>query len=163
MKMRFSAHRPKLIAHSFKSIGILLFALTIFYSCDTKQAAVPIKGTWQLFSATLIDKGDTTTTDYTIDKKFIKIINDSHFSFISHDLNKGKDSLATFSAGAGTYKLVDSSYTEHLEFCSSREWENNDFHFTVSIRNDTLIQTGIEKVVSAGIDRLNIEKYVRVK
>jgi len=59
--------------------------------------------------------------------------------------------------------LVDSSYTEHLEFCSAREWENNDFHFTISIRNDTLIQTGIEKVESAGVNRLNIEKYVRVK
>jgi hypothetical protein len=137
--------------------------LIFIFSCESKKASVPLIGTWQLFSATLIEKGDTTLTDYTIDKKFIKIINDSHFSFISHDLNKGKDSLATFSAGAGTYKLVDSSYTEHLEFCSAREWENNDFHFTVSIRNDTLIQTGIEKVVSAGVDRLNIEKYVRVK
>ncbi len=140
-------------------ISILIF----IFSCESKKASVPLIGTWQLFSATLIEKGDTTITDYTIDKKFIKIINDSHFSFISHDLNKGKDSLATFSAGAGTYKLVDSSYSEHLEFCSAREWENNDFHFTVSIRNDTLIQTGIEKVVSAGVDRLNIEKYVRVK
>jgi len=163
MKMRFSARGSKLIAHSSYSIAILVIVLAFLYSCETKHATVPIKGTWQLFSATLIENGDTTTTDYTIDKKFIKIINDSHFSFISHDLNKGKDSLATFSAGAGTYKLVDSSYTEHLEFCSAREWENNDFHFTVSIRNDTLIQTGIEKVESAGVNRLNIEKYVRVK
>jgi len=165
MKMRFSTHCSKLIAHSSKSIALLVFVLTIFFSCETKHPSVSrqLAGTWQLFSATLIEKGDTTSTDYTIDKKFIKIINDSHFSFISHDLNKGKDSLANFSAGAGTYKLVDSSYIEHLEFCSAREWENNDFHFTVSIRNDTLIQTGIEKVVSAGVDRLNIEKYVRVK
>jgi len=163
MKMRFSARRSKLIAPSSKSIAILIGALTILFSCETKKSSLPINGTWQLFSATLIEKGDTTITDYTIDKKFIKIINDSHFSFISHDLNKGKDSAANFSAGAGTYKLVDSSYSEHLEFCSAREWENNDFHFTVSIRNDTLIQTGIEKVVSAGVDRLNIEKYVRVK
>ncbi len=163
MKMRFSASRSQLIAHGFKSIAVIILSLTIFSSCETKQQSVPLKGTWQLFSATLIEKGDTTITDYTIDKKFIKIINDSHFSFISHDLNKGKDSLANFSAGAGTYKLVDSSYSEHLEFCSAREWENNDFHFTVSIRNDTLIQTGIEKVESAGVNRLNIEKYVRVK
>jgi len=167
MKMRFfrSPLESAAADHSSKSIALLVFVLTIFFSCETKHPSVPrqLAGTWQLFSATLIEKGDTTTTDYTIDKKFIKIINDSHFSFISHDLNKGKDSLSNFSAGAGTYKLVDSSYSEHLEFCSAREWENNDFHFTVSIRNDTLIQTGIEKVVSAGVDRLNIEKYVRVK
>jgi hypothetical protein len=144
-------------------MAIVVFALSLLFSCKTKQSSLPINGTWQLFSATLIEKGDTTLTDYTIDKKFIKIINDSHFSFISHDLNKGKDSLGNFSAGAGTYKLVDSSYSEHLEFCSAREWENNDFHFTIGIRNDTLIQTGIEKVESAGVNRLNIEKYVRVK
>ena len=161
MKMRFSTHRPMLIARSSKSI--LVLALTVLFSCESKQANLPIEGTWQLFSATLIEKGDTTITDYTIDKKFIKIINDSHFSFISHDLNKGNDSAANFSAGAGTYKLVDSSYSEHLEFCSAREWENNDFHFTISIQNDTLIQTGIEKVEAAGVNRLNIEKYVRVK
>jgi len=168
--MRFFAHSSQLIARSFQSfsmklIALVLFAFIVRFSCKTNQSSPPrqLAGTWQLFSAILIEKGDTTITDYTKDKKFIKVINDSHFSFISHDLNKGKDSLANFSAGAGTYKLVDSSYTEHLEFCNAREWENNDFHFTISIRNDTLIQTGIEKVESAGVNRLNIEKYVRVK
>lgn len=148
-----------------KLVVCFISVLILLSACETKQSSPPLQlaGTWQLFSAILIEKGDTTITDYTLDKKFIKVINDSHFSFISHDLNKGKDSMANFSAGAGTYKLVDSSYTEHLEFCSAREWENNDFHFTISIRNDTLIQTGIEKVESAGVNRLNIEKYVRVK
>ena len=166
MKMKFfsSPLESAVADHCFKSLAILVFVSTIFFSCETYQSSAPqLAGTWQLFSAILIEKGDTTITDYTKDKKFIKIINDSHFSFISHDLNKGKDSLANFSAGAGTYKLVDSNYTEHLEFCSAREWENNDFHFTINIRNDTLIQTGIEKVESAGVNRLNIEKYVRVK
>jgi hypothetical protein len=54
-------------------------------------------------------------------------------------------------------------YTEHLEYCSAREWEGNDFAFTIHIRNDTLTQSGIEKVESAGVNRINIEKYVRVK
>jgi len=102
-------------------------------------------------------------TDYTKNVSFIKIINDSHFSFIQHDLNKGKDSAAVFSSGAGTYSLKDSSYTEHLEYCSAREWEGHDFTFTVEIKNDTFIQRGIEKVENLGIERLNIEKYVRVK
>ena len=103
-------------------------------------------------------------TDYTKDRSFIKIINESHFSFIHHDLNKGKDSAtAVFSAGAGTYSLKDSLYTERLEYCNAREWEGHDFSFTITIKNDTLVQSGIEKIESEGIDRINTEKYVRLK
>nr|WP_295923234.1 hypothetical protein [uncultured Dyadobacter sp.] len=122
-----------------------------------------LEGTWKLISGTLIEKGDTTVTNYTQGVSFIKIINDSHFAFIQHDLNKGKDSTASFSAGGGTYTLKDSAYTEKLEYCSAREWEGNEFHFTVSIQNDTLVQRGVEKVEAAGVDRINIEKYVRLK
>ncbi|QCR22974.1 lipocalin-like domain-containing protein [Pontibacter sp. SGAir0037] len=125
--------------------------------------ATPIVGTWQLLNGTLIENGDTVITDYTGDKSFIKIINNTHFAFLQHDLNQGKDSAAVFVAGGGTYKLEDSVYTEHLEYCSAREWEGNDFTFTISIKNDTLLQYGIEKVESAGVNRLNIEKYIRVK
>lgn len=123
----------------------------------------PLQGTWKLLSGTLIEKGDTTVTDYTNKVSFIKIINGSHFAFLQHDLNKGKDSTASFSAGGGTYTLKDSDYTEKLEYCTAREWEGNEFHFTISIQNDTLVQRGVEKVEAAGVERLNIEKYVRVK
>ena len=143
---------------------LTLFALS---SCGTNSeennAALPIVGTWQLLSGTLIEKGDTTTTDYTKNKSFIKIINDTHFAFLLHDLNKGKDTTAAFTAGGGKYTLNDSTYTEHLEYCSAREWENNDFSFTLTLRNDTLIQRGIEKIEAEGIDRLNNEKYVRLR
>jgi hypothetical protein len=145
-----------------------LLAIVFLYACnlsvDTREPALPIKGTWQLFSATLVENGNSTTTDYTKDKKFIKIINDSHFSFTSHDLAHGKDSAsAMFSAGAGSYTLKDSLYTESLEFCSAREWEGHDFTFTVTIKNDTLVQSGVEKIEGTNVNRLNIEKYVRVK
>jgi hypothetical protein len=143
---------------------------TICISCNTtvqnndnKETIAPIQGTWKLLTGTLIDKGDTTVTDYTKDKEFIKIINATHFAFLSHDLNKGKDSSAMFSAGGGKYSLKDSVYTEHLEYCNDRQWEGNDFQFTVTINNDTLIQQGVEKIDSIGVNRLNIEKYVRIK
>ncbi|OJV18049.1 MAG: hypothetical protein BGO21_14650 [Dyadobacter sp. 50-39] len=123
----------------------------------------PLQGTWKLLSGTLIEKGDTSVTDYTNKVSFIKIINGSHFAFLQHDLNKGKDSTARFSAGGGTYTLKDSAYTENLEYYTAREWEGNAFHFTISIQNDTLVQRGVEKVEAAGVERLNIEKYVRVK
>ena len=121
---------------------------------------VSLKGTWKLLSGTLIEKGDTTITDYTKDLSFIKIINDSHFSFLQHDTRK--DSI-NFSAGGGRYELAGNKYTEHLEYCSAKEWEGHDFTFTVTITNDTLIQTGVEKIEAQGIDRINTEKYIRYK
>ena len=149
-------------------IEILLISF-ILISCGkgtenntAKPTANQITGTWQLVKAILIDKGDTTVTDYTKNISFIKIINETHFAFLQHDLNKGKDS-AVFVAGGGTYTLKNSLYSEHLEYCSAREWEGNDFDFTIAFQGDTLIQSGVEKVVSAGVNRINIEKYIKVK
>ncbi len=53
-------------------------------------------------------------------------------------------------------------YTEFLEYCNDRQWENNKFDFTITIKNDTLTQKGIEKIDSLGVNRVNIEKYVRI-
>jgi hypothetical protein len=122
-----------------------------------------LEGTWQLLSGTIIEKGDTTITDYTKDKSMIKIINATHFSFLNHDLKNGKDSTSVFAAGGGRYRLEGDQYTEFLEYCSDRAWEGHEFSFTVTIQNDTLIQKGIEKIEDAGIDRQNVEKYVRVR
>ncbi len=146
-----------------------LIAALLLTACTNKpahdaptSARLPLVGTWQLLSGTLIENGDTTVTDYTQKTPFIKIINDTHFAFLQHDLTKGKDS-AVYSSGGGRYNLTDSLYTEHLAYCSDRQWEGNDFVFTVTIKNDTLTQTGLEKIESAGINRINTEQYVRVK
>jgi major membrane immunogen (membrane-anchored lipoprotein) len=153
-----------------KHFSAMLLAASMLTACgtpETKQSAPAapdkLEGTWKLLSGTLIEKGDTTVTDYTQKVSFIKVINGSHFAFLQHDLNKGKDSTASFSAGGGAYTLKDSAYTEKLEYCTARDWEGNEFHFTISIQNDTLVQRGVEKVEAAGVERLNIEKYVRVK
>jgi hypothetical protein len=145
-----------------KSIIPLLLIITTICSCNQERKH-PIEGTWQLITGTLIEKGDTVVTDYTKNISFIKIINDSHFAFLQHDLKKGKDSTAVFVSGGGKYTINDSLYTENLEYCSAREWEGNDFKFNYVIKNDTLIQKGIEKIVSQGVDRVNIEKYVKMK
>jgi hypothetical protein len=147
-----------------------MIASLLLLSCEEKKdtavatsSSASIVGTWQLITGTLIEKGDTVVTDYSKNVSFIKIINDTHFAFLQHDLRKGKDSAASFTAGGGRYTLKDSSYTEHLEYCNAREWEGNDFTFNVSLSNDTLVQSGVEKIDSAGINRINIEKYFRVK
>lgn len=123
----------------------------------------PIEGTWKLLTGTLIENGDTIITDYTKKASFIKIINKDHFAFLHHDLKKGYDSAAIFVAGGGRYTFSDSTYTEHLEYCSARQWEGNDFSFTIKIKNDTLVQKGTETVHELKVNRLNIEKYVRLK
>ena len=158
-----------------KSTIVAMLVIAAIVSCNQMEATKepgqavlekaksPLVGTWKLISGTLIAKGDTTVTDYTKGQEFIKIINDTHFAFIMHDLKKGKDSAAAFSAGAGTYTLADSVYTEHLDFCNDRQWEGNSFPFVITIANDTLEQRGVEKIEGIGVDRLNIEKYVRVK
>ena len=140
----------------------------IAFSCSEKNRpeattdrAGSIVGTWQLLSGTLIEKGDTVVTDYTKDVSFIKIINDTHFAFLKH--NRANTTPATYDSGGGRYSLKDSLYTEHLDYCNEREWEGHTFNFTVTLKNDTLVQQGVEKVEKAGIDRLNIEKYVRLK
>ena len=148
---------------------VIVFISAIFIACNSTVQAPeatssknPIEGTWKLLTGTLIEKGNTVVTDYTKGKSFIKIINADHFAFLTHDLSKGKNADSMFVAGGGGYSLHDSSYTEHLEYCNDRQWEGNDFSFTVTINNDTLVQKGIEKIDSLGVNRLNIEKYVRL-
>lgn len=145
------------------SITILLASCGKKSNISESKTMAPIAGTWRLISGTLIENGDTTVTGYTKNVSFIKILNDTHFAFLQHDLSGGKDSSAVFVAGGGRYTLADSIYTEHLEYCNDRIWEGNDFSFVVTVKNDTLIQRGIEKVEEAGINRLNIEMYVREK
>lgn len=143
---------------------VLAVISLLLISCQSKnEVNLPIQGTWKLFSAILIEKGDTSITDYSKKVSFIKIINESHFAFLNHDLNNGKDSTASYSSGGGKYEIKGNKYIEHLEYCTDRAWERHDFEFILEIKNDTLIQTGFEKVVEKGIDRLNIEKYVRLK
>ena len=152
-----------------KEIGFII-TIALLASCNTpsnntekKKTDVTIEGTWELISGTTIVKDDTTFTDYTKGQKMIKIINATHFAFLRHDLNKGKDSSAVFDSGAGRYTLTGDQYTEYLDYCNYREWEGHSFNFKVSVKNDTLIQSGTEKVEEAGIDRVIVEKYTRVK
>jgi hypothetical protein len=150
----------------------IIYALvaSLTWSCDShknnaleKLEVSPLEGTWQLMSGTIIEKGDTTVTDYTGNQSMIKVINGTHFAFLNHDLKKGKDSTASFAAGGGVYTLDGDQYTEYLEYCSAREWEGNTFQFTVKIEGDTLTQRGTEKIENIGVERLNIERYKRVR
>src|SRR4051812_42965863 len=81
---------PRKPSTMLRTIYALLF-LFLVSSCDNQDSSKsslhpPIEGTWKLMTGTLIEKADTTVTDYTHDKEFIKIINPTHFAFLLHDL-----------------------------------------------------------------------------
>ncbi len=155
------------------SFSLVLLLTCLLFSCTSKPDQLPIEGTWELISATATE-GDTTYSTFDSGRSMIKILNKTHFAFLNHALNAKTDSTAAvstgavstaapFSAGGGDYTLVDSTYTEHLNYFSDPAWENHSFEFIVNIHSDTLIQKGVEKVEELGIDRIIIEKYTRVK
>jgi len=125
---------------------------------DSSSTALPIQGTWRLITGTVITKGVPVVTDYTKGSSFIKIRNGSHFAFLKHDLNVAKDSSNHFDAGGGVYTLKGDQYTEHLDYYTDKQYEGQNYTFTVSFHGDTLVQQGME-----GADRENIERYVRLK
>jgi hypothetical protein len=142
--------------------GFFLITVIVTGCNENKKQQLSLEGTWQLVSATSTQK-DSTVSTFNAKQKMIKIINQTHFAFLSHDLNNGKDTAtAAYSAGGGTYTLTDSIYTEHLDYFSDRQWENNKFEFVVKIVQDTLIQQGIEKVEKLGIDHIIVEKYKKI-
>jgi hypothetical protein len=149
-----------------KTTFLAAIASLILASCgqtktNTERDPLSITGTWKLVSSRSITKNDTVNTTPQSNVEMIKIINDTHFAFFQHDLNKGKDTAAVYSSGSGTYTLKGDSYTEHLEYCIAREWEGHDFNFTVTLKKDTLIQRGIEKIENLNIDREITETYIR--
>ena len=148
-----------------KTFTLAFLAATLMLSACTqkRETANPITGTWQLLTHTEITKGVSAVTDYTKDLKMIKIINDSHFAFLVHTINTKKDSSNNFDAGGGAYTLAGDKYTEHLDYYKDKNWEGKSFDFTITFSGDTLIQKGLEKVDKENINRIIIEKYLRVK
>jgi hypothetical protein len=144
----------------FAAIG--LFVSLNAWSKHNASFSIRLNGTWRLVSGTIVSKNDSVFTDYTKNQRMIKIINDTHFAFLKHDLGSKKDSSNHFDAGGGSYTLSGDQYTEHLDYYNDKNWEGKTFTFTVQIKNDTLIQSGIEKVEAAGIERKIIEKYVKL-
>lgn len=150
------------------SFLLLLLCSLVLLSCNTntnreEELSYPIVGTWRLLSATTIEKGKRTDIDYTKNQRMIKIINNTHFAFLKHNLKADSSSKNGFDAGGGRYILKGDNYTEFLDYYVDPNWEGKKFDFKIRIENDTLIQTGIEKVEKAGVDRTITERYLKVK
>lgn len=153
---------------NFKTPYVFLLPAVWLCSCkpvppSTEKPGIPIQGTWKLLSSSTVENGKTTLTDFTKDQRMIKIINATHFSFLRHDVKVNKEGKNNFDAGGGRYTLRGEDYTEHLDYYGDPNWEGKTFHFKLKIHQDTLIQTGVEKVEEAGINRTITEKYLNIK
>lgn len=146
---------------------ILLPAFCLLLSCNTKtpedNLAIHLNGTWKLVEGYTLTKGVKSTDAYPKDHEMIKILNDTHFAFLNHVPNTPKDSTNHFDAGGGRYTLKGNQYTEHLDYYVDKNWEGKSFDFTLTMSGDTLIQKGLEKVEKENIDRIIIEKYIKLK
>ena len=144
----------------------LIFPAALLVLASCKQAAPastesPLNGSWKLVNSKSIVKKDTTDTSPKKGMETLKLYNDDHFTFFTH--NTVKIDTPMYDSGAGTYTLNGENYTEHLQYCSEREWENHDFNFTLTVKNDTMQQRGVEKIDSLHIDHIIIETYVKMK
>ncbi|MGK0366482.1 MAG: putative ferredoxin-like protein [Saprospiraceae bacterium] len=91
------------------TFNLIIAGMICINSCVTKEdsnkslqnESTSIVGTWKLLSGTTIKGKDTIVTDYTQRQEMIKIINETHFAFLRHDLKNGRDSNAIFVAGGG--------------------------------------------------------------
>jgi hypothetical protein len=144
-----------------KNLISLLIIVFVLIGCNQKKASkisLNIEGTWQMMCAEIVENDSLKLKDLS-KTNFIKIINETHFSFFNQD----KNGVNNFYSGAGTYELKENNYTEKLEFTTVEAIKNHQFSFLVKIKGDTLIQSGIEKVEAAGINRKIVEKYIKLK
>ncbi|WP_194767679.1 hypothetical protein [Tamlana sp. I1] len=138
--------------------GSILIILALFYfSCKKKASEISISGTWKMVYAEIIENDSIKIKDLK-NTAFIKIINDSHFAFFNQEINKSD----RFYGGGGTYSLVGNDYVETLSFTSVENIRNHKFPFKIQMKGDTLIQTGLEQIKEAGINRIITEKYIKI-
>ena len=140
-----------------RQICIVIVVLILGVSCKNKSSKNAIEGTWKLIYAET-KQGDSIKIKALSNTDFIKIINASHFAFINQDY----DNVEGFYSGGGTYTFEENQYVETLSYTSVEIIRNHEFPFTVSIKGDTLIQSGIEDIKEAGINREITEKYIKI-
>lgn len=118
----------------FLGFAIVLAVVFLAWSQTTTVHGMKnqLDGTWELVSGQPLPEG---TRD-------IKIISGRHFIFVAYDAETGKPRYT----GGGTYTLMGTSYTEHIDFMSdeiSAGMIGKDQSFTVKVDANTFTQTGV--------------------
>ena len=95
-------------------------------------------GTWQLVS---YKYGDATKwSDAPRDQRRIKLITETHFTWVAYDVASGK----VQSMAGGTYTLSDGAYTESIEYAGQgmTDYFGKKQTFTIRLEGDKLHQSG---------------------
>lgn len=141
-----------------RAISLFIILLSLCNCVKNEALATRIEGTWKMIAAKTVE-GDSVKVKDLTNTTFIKIINKNHFAFFNQENN----SNANFYSGAGIYTLQGKHYSETLNFTTVKAIKNHKFSFTAEFKGDTLIQSGIEKIEAAGINRHITETYIKLK
>ena len=139
-------------------LSVFIVLVLNLWSCQKQSQSNPLIGTWKLVYAETNENDSIKIKDLS-NTQFIKIINHTHFAFFNQK-NEGNEN---YYGGAGTYTLNENDYIETLSFTSVGAMKNHRFPFKVSVKDDSLIQSGVERIKEAGINRTIIEKYIKVQ
>ena len=139
-------------------VYVLCLFLVSILSCNINNTYnTELRGTWKMVYAEVLENDSLKVKNLT-NTHFIKIINKTHFAFFNQD----KQVDSSFYSGGGTYILNDNVYVETLNFTMVKAIRNHTFPFEIAFKGDTLIQSGVELVNEANINRKITEKYIKI-
>lgn len=114
-------------------ICFVCFALTQLFALQAfaeKNEAQSLAGSWELVSGRYLTDENKWLTSSEAEITSLKILNDSHYSYVSY--GKGK----FWAAGNGTYAATDRDYTERPIYVSYPMEKGKQYHFQYSVEGD---------------------------
>ncbi len=123
-------------ARSALSIS-LVFILSACASMGTgASASNPLQGTWELVSSRMT-RGDSVMEMRSPTLRSIKVINATHFSFITT-----RESGEFVRSAAGPYTVSGNQYTENTQASSAPGMRNQSYTFTYRVEGDLWYYSG---------------------
>ncbi len=140
---------------NFSCFILIIFVLSQCKTTKNDKESL-LEGSWKMVYADSKENDSLKIKDLST-TTFIKIINKTHFAFF----NQNAKNENAFYSGGGTYIFNKNNYKETLLFTNYKPIRNQKFSFTVELKNDTLIQKGVEEIKSENKKRFITEKYIK--
>jgi hypothetical protein len=136
---------------SFFLVFVFLFSCTT----NVQEKKNPIEGTWEMISAKWSTPDTTMFFPGTDHERMIKIITNKHFVFVNQDTSRKN----FYGFGGGKYTFEGDNYTEHLEIFSPPSWIGKSITFTMKVKGDSLIQSGILPIKKWDLGDYDMDLY----
>lgn len=111
-----------------KNVINIILAVAVSFSVNANENI--FSGTWTLVSGEYIDHEGNLINYETLNLKSLKVINETHFSFVSMSGDK------FWSSGAGTFTLTDNEYIESPTYTSFNSPKGKKYVFKYRIEGD---------------------------